>query len=62
VCSEGKESCQGISANGDISIERVRKDDRLLRENWDTYTVVVGKIFTLPRETSRGYIDGTWLY
>jgi hypothetical protein len=35
---------------------RVRKDDRLLRENRDMYRVMVGKIIKLMME------KGTWLY
>ena len=53
----------------------VTKSDRFLRENSDMYTVMVGKIFKLPREKGtwlyygdvailrgRGYIEGMWLY
>jgi hypothetical protein len=41
---------QVIGANGDISILRVGKDDTLLRESREMYTVMVGKIITLTRE------------
>ena len=40
----------------------VPKDDTLLRENRDMYTVMVGKIIRLPREKGRGYIQWNSLY
>jgi hypothetical protein len=59
---EGKYSCQVIGANGDISILRVRKDNTILRENRDMYTLMVGRIMKLPRGKGTWRFEGTWLF